>query len=184
MERDFTVVSHSDSLGIGGAIRTGYYFFRDLHLDVIVQMDSDGEHPASHIMEMVRTLEERSLDVVIGSRYYNGITPQTSRLKITGVRTISNIFKILAPKYYVADIVSGFRVVRGDSLNKIHFVSDKNWAIEFLLRVVRSKLSIAEIAVPYRYSNHGESQFTSPKSYISYSINIFKQLIHSSRKIP
>lgn len=178
MEFDFTILRHEASLGIGGAIKTGYYFFKKYRPEIVVQMDSDGEHPVSAIKSLVDGINDKDLDIVVGSRYFNGNLPETATLKIIGVKTLSTIMRIISfGGNMVSDTVSGFRAIKTSRIDDILFISEKNWAIEFALRALRNRVRMGEIPVPYTFRKYGESQFKSPKSYIKYVMNLIKQII-------
>lgn len=55
------------NVGVGGAVRAGLEYGRRAGYDVVLQCDSDGQHPASEIGALVAGLA--SADVVIGARF-------------------------------------------------------------------------------------------------------------------
>lgn len=179
MDFDFTIFQHSESLGIGGAIKSGYYFFKKYRPEIIVQIDSDGEHPANGIPLLVNAIRNNNLDIAIGSRYYNGNLPSTSILKILGVKILSGFFRLISFHNRITDVVSGFRAFRSTCINDLFFISERNWAIEFALRAIKNRKRIGEIPVKYSFRKYGHSQFKSPRSYLKYGINIIHQMINS-----
>ncbi len=40
----FNYISFSSNLGIGGAVQAGYKYAKQMHYDIAVQMDGDGQH--------------------------------------------------------------------------------------------------------------------------------------------
>src|SRR5947208_1557885 len=62
------VVRHLTNLGVGAATVTGLRAAQKLNANVIVTMDSDGQHNPEEISSLVRCLLEGPFDVVIGSR--------------------------------------------------------------------------------------------------------------------
>src|SRR5207244_6766525 len=62
------VLRHITNLGTGAATITGLLAAQKLNADVIVMMDSDGQHNPEEISALVRCLIEGSFDFVIGSR--------------------------------------------------------------------------------------------------------------------
>lgn len=184
MNFDFTIFQHSKSLGIGGAIKSGYYFFKKYRPEIIVQIDSDGEHPVASIPDLINAIKNNNLDVAIGSRYYNGNLPNTLFVKILGVKLLSLFFKLISPSYNISDVVSGFRAFRSNCLDNLFFISEKNWAIEFAIRAIKKKRRIGDVPVKYSFRRFGHSQFRSPRSYLKYGINVFRQLINSINDDP
>lgn len=67
-------ISHEENLGLGEAVKT--LFFNALNRyreeDVLVTLDGDNTHRPEIIPEMVRTLKEEGLDLVIASRFAKG----------------------------------------------------------------------------------------------------------------
>ena len=66
-------VQHREAkAGLGAAYRDGLAIALDLGAEVVIQMDADFSHPPDKIPTMLEEIE--SHDVVLGSRYLNGIT--------------------------------------------------------------------------------------------------------------
>jgi len=64
-----TVLRHSSNLGYGASLETGYRYAVRHGYDVVLQMDADGQHPASELPPLLGALSEESVDVILGSRY-------------------------------------------------------------------------------------------------------------------
>ena len=64
------VISHLFNLGQGGAIQTGINYFREVKkFNYLITFDADGQHRAIDALEMVKICEEKSYDLVVGSRF-------------------------------------------------------------------------------------------------------------------
>lgn len=63
------VVQHPFNLGIGGAVQTGLKFARDHGYDYVIRLDGDGQHQAAEIHMLLRALQSRQADMVVGSRF-------------------------------------------------------------------------------------------------------------------
>ncbi len=57
------------NLGVGGALRAGFRYAVQHGYDCVVQVDADGQHIAEHIAELLAALDDKDLDMVIGSRF-------------------------------------------------------------------------------------------------------------------
>jgi dolichol-phosphate mannosyltransferase len=66
------VLHRSEKRGLGAAYRAGLARALELGADFVIQMDCDFSHPPSSIPIMLEEIETH--DVVLGSRYLNGIT--------------------------------------------------------------------------------------------------------------
>ena len=51
------VVTLPFNLGIGTAVQTGYLIAQDAGYDIAIQVDGDGQHPASEIASLVAALQ-------------------------------------------------------------------------------------------------------------------------------
>lgn len=98
------VVSHSYSIGNGGAVKTGA---RNASREIVVFMDGDGQHRAEDVQRLVDKLDD-GYDMVIGARDFGS--------QANFGRGIANLFynwfssKIVSQK--IQDLTSGFRAVR------------------------------------------------------------------------
>ena len=63
------VITLPFNLGIGSAVQTGYMAAQEGDFDVAIQVDGDGQHPASEINLLISALVESGADLAIGSRF-------------------------------------------------------------------------------------------------------------------
>ncbi|MFX1454500.1 MAG: glycosyltransferase family 2 protein [Promethearchaeota archaeon] len=90
--RDITVINHSINKGYGGAIISGISQARG---DIIVTMDSDGQHSPDDIYNLIKPILEEEADYTIGSRYkgtYFYKLPVMTRLGEVFVEKLIQIF--------------------------------------------------------------------------------------------
>src|SRR5947208_1852758 len=64
-----TVISHQINKGYGAAIKTLFDIARMKNADIIVTLDSDGQHNVSEIPKIIEPIVTQGVDVVIGSRF-------------------------------------------------------------------------------------------------------------------
>ncbi len=57
------------NLGIGGAMQAGYKYALEKDFDIAIQVDGDGQHDPKEIPKLLKMLEEKNVDMVIGSRF-------------------------------------------------------------------------------------------------------------------
>jgi glycosyltransferase involved in cell wall biosynthesis len=78
------------NLGIGGGMQSGYkYAFRNGY-EYAVQMDGDGQHPATELPKLLKEALLNQSDVIIGSRFLEGKGFQSSFFRRMGI----NYFKL------------------------------------------------------------------------------------------
>jgi glycosyltransferase involved in cell wall biosynthesis len=90
--RDITVINHSINKGYGGAIISGISHARG---NIIVTMDSDGQHSPDDIYNLIKPILEEEADYTIGSRYkgtYFYQLPVMTRLGEVFVEKLIQIF--------------------------------------------------------------------------------------------
>jgi glycosyltransferase involved in cell wall biosynthesis len=104
------VLRHTENMGKGAALRTG---FQSLNGDeVIVTIDSDGQHDPADMPRLIEPILRGEADMVNGSRYLNGDrkdTPAYRRLGQVVLDKATNLDSGIS----VTDSQSGFRAYSG-----------------------------------------------------------------------
>ena len=104
---------------LGGVIRVGLEYVRKLDPDVVVMLDSDGQHDPLDIPRLLKPIIEGKCDWVIGSRFLNSPFKISSKAKNIGRNFFSHIVSLLAGQR-ITDAMSGFRALGRDSLHNLH----------------------------------------------------------------
>ena len=92
LERDIRVISHKINRGYGGAIISGISQAKG---DIIVTIDTDGQHSPDDIFNLIRPIFDEEADYTIGSRYkgtYFYQLPVLTRLGEVIVEKLIQIF--------------------------------------------------------------------------------------------
>ena len=71
------VLSHPFNLGYGAALQTGYKFALENGYNEIIQMDGDGQHDPSCIVDLLTAVRNGDMDIAIGSRFLRPAGPST-----------------------------------------------------------------------------------------------------------
>ncbi|MCW3105295.1 MAG: glycosyl transferase family 2 [Bacteroidetes bacterium] len=98
------------NLGIGGAVQTGFMYAFENGFDYAIQVDGDGQHPASEIPKMLKAAIEQQADVVIGSRFIDKEGFQSSALRRFGINYFKKLNRMLVG-ITVSDSTSGLRLI-------------------------------------------------------------------------
>ena len=153
------VVDLPINLGVGGALRTGWRYAVEHGFERVVQIDADGQHPPGHVAELLRAMDERDLDLVVGSRFADGGSHDgVSRMRRSSMRLLSTILRRFAG-IQLSDPTSGFRAIRQPLLAQFaadfppHYLGD---TFEAMLVAGRRGYAVGEIAVPMRARQGGE----------------------------
>jgi len=151
------VIVHEVNKGKGAALKTGFTAAADLGADIIVTMDSDGQHNPSDIPRLVAPIRDGTAEMVNGSRYLNHTdknTPVYRRVGQTILDTATNMNSGLR----ITDSQSGFRAFAASTKNIFRFKA-QGMAIEseMLADAGRSGLRIKEVEIGVRYDVDGST---------------------------
>ena len=135
------------NLGIGGAMQAGYkYAFRNDYA-IAVQLDGDGQHPASELPKILTPLLEDKADVVIGSRFITKEGFQSTILRRIGIQYFKRLNKLLIGKT-ISDSTSGFRAFNFKTISIVNkYYPDEYPEPEAIVLFGLNKLRISEVPV-------------------------------------
>lgn len=181
IERNINFVTTVYSLGIGGAMQTGYKFALENDYDIAIQLDGDGQHSAKEIDRLLEPLLKGNADVVIGSRFIEDKGYKFTIPRLIGIKLFSFITSIITQNK-ITDVTSGFRAVNRKT---IRFFANE-YAEDFpdaetLIMLSFSGFIITEIPAIMHQRMSGHSSIDSIKS-IKYlfktSISILAVVLH------
>ncbi len=148
--------------GLGPAYRAGLARALELGADVIVQMDADFSHPPETLPQMFRELEE--YDVVMGSRYVNGITVVNWPIERILLSYFGNWYVRKVTGLPITDVTGGFRCMRRNTLEKITAsrIRANGYAFQMELnyRLAKSGAKIKELEFFFLDRTRGASKLT------------------------
>lgn len=138
--------------GKGFALRTGIYLALENGTDVVVTLDSDGQHYPNDIPKFLEKIKE-GYDVVIGSRYEGKFyTFPRNVLGNFGLNFLTNFFSYgpqnLPRHKWLGDTQSGFRAFKAEALKKMN-LSAKRYEIEgeMVFEIAINNLRVKEIPI-------------------------------------
>ena len=145
------VIVHEVNQGKGAALKTGFKAAADMGADIIVTMDSDGQHNPAEIPGLVAPIINGTAEMVNGSRYLSHKdknTPIYRRLGQTILDTATNRNSGLK----ITDSQSGFRAFAASTIDIFRF-SARGMAIESEMLADAGKfgLRIREVDIGVRY---------------------------------
>lgn len=142
------VLSHRINLGKAAALKTGCEAALKLGADVIVLMDSDGQHRAEDIPRVLEPILKGEVDVVVASRSGGGKMPLIRHL---GNRALEAAIRLLF-RVNIKDIQSGFRSFRSSVYPKLAWrAKDYHADAEMTARIGRFSLRYKEIYIETIY---------------------------------
>ncbi|MHC1756393.1 MAG: glycosyltransferase family 2 protein [Methanosarcina sp.] len=143
------VIVHSPNKGKGMAFKTGFAAAEGA--DIIVTMDSDGQHNPSDIPKLVAPILRGEADMVNGSRYLNGHATDTPAYRRIG-QTILDKATVMNSGIKITDSQSGFRAFSASATSIFRF-NAQGMAIEseMLADAGRYGLRVKEVPIGVRY---------------------------------
>ena len=152
------VIIHEVNTGKGGALKTGFKAAISMGADVIVTMDSDGQHNPSDIPKLVAPIVEGKAEMVNGSRYLNGQDKNTPSYRRVGQKVLDKATNIKSG-LMITDSQSGFRAFAASIGNVFRFTA-QGMAIEseMLHDAGKAGLRITEIHINVRYDVNGSTK--------------------------
>ena len=151
------VVRHETNAGYGAALRTIFEKAKELHVDALVILDSDGQHDPNDIRILVNRLEKGDVDVVIGSRFVQGNRQKIPKYRVVGMKVLDGATKI-AGGATITDSQSGFRIYGKRAIEAVHISgSGMSAGSEILIQLADKNLKIAELPINVRYDIEGTS---------------------------
>jgi glycosyltransferase involved in cell wall biosynthesis len=166
------VIDHPYNCGLAKTFQTEMKEALKLSPDIIVHTDADGQYLAQDIPSLIRPIEKKEADIVIGDRF-GGKIERMSIMKKIGNKAFSRVIsKIIKVK--VNDCQSGFRSFIPE-IAKIAITSNHTYTQEQIIKAVREKYIIKDVPI-YFASRSGKSRLI--KNPIEYAIkawvNIFR----------
>lgn len=161
------------NLGIGGAVQTGYRYALENNFDAAVQMDGDGQHPASQLSILLKCFEQNQADVIIGSRFLSKIGFQSTALRRVGIIYFKNLISFLT-KTEITDPTSGFRLLGKKAMRIVsEYYPDQYPEPEILIYYHHRGLKIQEVSVEMIERLGGVSSIRSWKSiYYMFKVSL------------
>jgi glycosyltransferase involved in cell wall biosynthesis len=172
------VIKHPRNRGYGKALSALFKQALIRNADIMVTMDSDGQHDVDQIPLVVEPLIKDNADIVIGSRFLNpDDTKHVPMYRSFGIRAITKVTRV-ASYNKLTDSQSGFRAYNLHALSKLKLYED-GMAIstEILLKANELNLRMVEVPITIIYKNdssthnplaHGASVMTHVVKYLSF----------------
>ena len=130
------VLHREKKQGLGTAYKAGFAEALKLKPKYIIEMDADFSHNPKYIKEMLKLITK--YDVVIGSRYINGISVVNWPLKRLFLSYFANYYARIITGLKIQDCTGGFKCFRRGVLEKIDFsrVSSEGYAFQIEMNYI------------------------------------------------
>jgi dolichol-phosphate mannosyltransferase len=147
------VLHRPGKMGLGTAYVDGFRYALQHDYDYVFEMDADFSHDPNSLPDFIRTAEGENVDLVLGSRYLNGVTVVNWPLSRLILSYGANVYTKLITWMPVNDATGGFkcfrrRVLEALDLNHVH--SDGyGFQIEMSFKAWRKKFRLKEIPITF-----------------------------------
>jgi glycosyltransferase involved in cell wall biosynthesis len=171
-----TIIRDPVNRGYGVAIRALFQAAREKNADVLVTIDSDGQHNPDQIPELIEPILRGGFDLVIGSRFLtNHDSKKIPRYRSIGIKTITKVAQY-ASYNGITDAQSGLRAYGKRALSSINlFEEGMAVSAEILLRAKEKNLLVTEIPAIISYGD--KTNKTSTHNPVSHGIGVLYSII-------
>ena len=161
------VITHKRNLGYGAAIRSLFLKARELKSDMLVTLDSDGQHRIEDLLSVAKPIIDKQADMVIGSRFLQGNPKNIPKYRKFGIKIITRLANSSLEKS-VTDSQSGFRAYSQNILSTITPLEQgMGVSNEILMKSSKNGFKIAEVPIVVSYEGN-----TSTQDPISHGVSV------------
>jgi dolichol-phosphate mannosyltransferase len=148
--------------GLGTAYVKGFKYALEAGADYIFEMDADFSHDPSRLPDFLKYIED--YDLVMGSRYLNGVRVEGWRFRRLLLSKFANIYASYIMVLPIWDFTGGFRCYRREVLESIDLNSIHSdgyaFQIEMLYYTCKHGFHVTEIPFLFRERVHGNSKIS------------------------
>ncbi len=171
--RDIRIIQHGKNRGYGASILTG---FENAVGDIIVTMDSDGQHNPEEIPQLIIPIINNQADFVVGSRYLGSSNYKVPLHTRVGENLISLCLWFLY-RQKIRNNQSGFRAFNSKYVKIFRSIRDTKFGLctQMIYKAAEHGLRVSEIPIKMNVRQYGSSRVDLFKIIISvsYCILIF-----------
>jgi len=171
------VIRMKENTGKARAVMAGFSFVRGNDYQAAVMLDADGQHDPDDIPQLIQPILDGSADLVIGSRFMNGVSG-IPRYRKAG-QGVLNRATSFGSKVPVSDSQSGFRAFSPKGFQEMVFRSEGyNLESDMIVHFAERGLVIKEVPVSVHYDvpnmhkknsmSHGMGVFNDVVGFIGY----------------
>lgn len=149
------VISHFKNSGLGVAIKTALKYAKKENADILITLDSDGQHNPFDVPKFIKEIHRR-YDVVCGVRNLkNKNVPHLRKF----ILFLSNIYTFLLFGIYSHDSQSGFRAFSKRAISLMNLRGEKmEISSEIFSEIKRCRLKYKEVSIDTIYTDYSKSK--------------------------
>lgn len=156
------LIERGGKLGLGTAYVAGFKYLLERDFDIAVQMDADFSHDPKEINNFLKDIEE--YDLVIGSRYIQGVNVINWPMKRLLLSYFANIYTKIITGIPVKDATGGFKCFRKEVLQAINLdnihSNGYSFQIEMNFKTFKKGFKIKEMPIIFMDRVEGVSKMS------------------------
>ena len=157
---DVFLLQRGSKLGLGTAYCEGFKWALDRNYDLIIQIDADLSHNPLDIPNLIK--KTKTADLVIGSRYCNGVNVINWPIGRLILSYIANLYARLLIQIPIMDLTGGFKCFKKDVIKSIDLDKIKSegysFQIEMNFLAWMKKYKIEEYPIVFTDRTVGDSK--------------------------
>ncbi len=157
--------------GLGTAYVAGFHYAIKNNYDYVFEMDADFSHDPKYLKSFIEKINE-GYDLVIGSRYINGISVLNWPLRRLILSYMASVYTRLVTGLKVMDTTAGFMCYRVDALKQINLDNVRSngysFQIEMKFKFYKKGFKIWEVPILFIDRREGESKMSRKVVYEAY----------------
>jgi dolichol-phosphate mannosyltransferase len=154
------LIRRERKMGLGTAYVSGFKYAIEKKFDYIFEMDADFSHDPDEIPNFLNAIE--GVDLVIGSRYSNGVNVVNWPMKRLLLSYFANIYTKVITGLPVTDATGGFKCYRREVLENIDLDKIKSngysFQIEMTYHIWQKGFKLKEIPIIFVDRRSGTSK--------------------------
>jgi glycosyltransferase involved in cell wall biosynthesis len=171
------------NLGIGGAMQAGYQYAYEKGYDIAIQVDADGQHDPKEIAKLLKALEEKKMDVAMGSRFIGDLGYKSSTMRRIGISIFSRVISMIVGQK-ITDPTSGFRAANRKAIQLFASNYPQDYPEpEVVILLHQCRLKMGEVPVGMSERHSGESSITKIRS-VYYMVKVLLAIFVDCFKKP
>ena len=154
------IIKRAGKMGLGTAYVEGFKYAIKNNFDLVFEMDADFSHDPDAIPSFLETIKEN--DLVIGSRYSNGINVIYWPMKRLLLSYFANVYTKVITGMKIHDATGGYKCYRIEVLKSIDLDKIKSngysFQIEMTFKAWKKGFRLKEIPIIFRDRLSGTSK--------------------------
>ena len=161
-DKRITVFHRSGKLGLGSAYTEGFKYALEKGYDCVLEMDADFSHDPKDLPRFLEMIKH--CDIVIGSRYTDGISVVNWPMKRLMLSYMANKYASTVTGVPIRDLTGGYKCIRTEVLKDIDLDTIKSdgyaFQIEVTVKAWYKGYKVVEIPIVFVERREGQSKMS------------------------